>query len=124
MPEAVFISRFYPLLAHLSEWKCLKTRSVAKARNYPFQVTTTFEIASKELAAALFPTLCQMRSHILSNNAVLFYFFDTIDQPLKLTYNWTTQELAISFCYRLFQRRVDERNEIILVELSKGKNKY
>lgn len=44
MPESVFISRFYPLIAHLSEWKCNKTRAIAKAKNQPFQVTTKFTI--------------------------------------------------------------------------------
>ena len=118
VPESIFLSRYYPLIAHLGEWKCNKTRSIAKAKQNPFQITTSFEIRTTELADALFPTLSLFRSHTLANGATLFYFFDLIDEPLKLTYNWTTQELAVSFCYRLFQRRTDElTNEVVLSEL-------
>ena len=104
LPEAVFRHRFFPLIAHLGTWKCVKTRQRVKARENPFQVLTTFDVISMETADALFPSLSTLRAEKVLNLAILFCFFDTTRQPLQITYNWTTQELTVSFYYRLFQK--------------------
>ncbi len=116
LPEAVFRHRFYPFVAHLSSWKCIKTRQRVKARDNPFQLLTTFDIISMEIAEALFPTLSEIRSEKVQELAVLFCFFDTTQQPLQITYNWTTQELSVSFYYRLFQKFYRD-NQMYLDEL-------
>ncbi len=104
--EAIFLQRFYPLIRPLGQMSCRKTRKSKKSELVPYQLISSFIINDIHLAYQLFPTFSEMNScpDIDADTSILFWYFDIQDQPLKLEYNWTMQELTVSFTYRIFRR--------------------
>ena len=83
-----------------------KYRQSEKAKINPYQLISTFTINSVEQAIELFPIFSLLRSQtdIDSDTSIIYWFFDVNQQPLTMTYNWTTQELSLTFSYRVFRR--------------------
>ncbi len=113
--ESIFLQRYYPAIANFGQMSCRKTRQLKKSKTIPYQVVSTFKINDMQLAQYLFPIFTQMNScpDIDSDTSIIFWFFDMKDQPLQIEYNWTMQELTVSFNYRVFRRCIIEGIEYL-----------